>query len=146
MRRRYASTASLALANRALVLPLPDTYVKIVDLKRVSRVAVGKGELCIGSTIMIGIGTSRRRRHCTAQGDWGASCYTPVCRAHGRGRLFYIVQRKKDMIIVSGFKVYPTDCGGCAYRHPSVLEAAVIGCLMRIAANCERAALFSSPA
>ena len=40
---------------------------------------------------------------------------------------FYIVQRKKDMIIVSGFNVYPSEVEGVLYAHPAVMEAAVIG-------------------
>jgi len=39
----------------------------------------------------------------------------------------YIVQRKKDMIIVSGFNVYPSEVEGVLYTHPAVMEAAVIG-------------------
>ena len=39
----------------------------------------------------------------------------------------YIVQRKKDMIIVSGFNVYPSEVEGVLYTHPDVLEVAVIG-------------------
>src|SRR5262249_3791632 len=39
----------------------------------------------------------------------------------------YIVQRKKDLIIVSGFNVYPSEVEGVLYAHPAVLEAAVIG-------------------
>jgi long-chain acyl-CoA synthetase len=40
---------------------------------------------------------------------------------------FYIVQRKKDMIIVSGFNVYPNEVEEVIFTHPAVLEAAVIG-------------------
>jgi long-chain acyl-CoA synthetase len=40
---------------------------------------------------------------------------------------FYIVQRKKDMIIVSGFNVYPSEVEGVLYMHPAIQEAAVIG-------------------
>jgi long-chain acyl-CoA synthetase len=39
----------------------------------------------------------------------------------------YIVQRKKDMIIVAGFNVYPSEVEGVLYTHPAVMEAAVIG-------------------
>jgi long-chain acyl-CoA synthetase len=39
----------------------------------------------------------------------------------------YIVQRKKDMIIVSGFNVYPSEVEGVLYTHEAVMEAAVIG-------------------
>ena len=38
-----------------------------------------------------------------------------------------IVQRKKDMIIVDGFNVYPSDVEGVIYTHPAVSLAAVIG-------------------
>jgi long-chain acyl-CoA synthetase len=40
---------------------------------------------------------------------------------------FYIVGRKKDMIIVSGYNVYPDEVDGVLMRHPAVLEAASIG-------------------
>jgi long-chain acyl-CoA synthetase len=40
---------------------------------------------------------------------------------------FYIVDRKKDMIIRGGFNVYPTEIEGVLYEHPAVAEAAVIG-------------------
>jgi len=39
----------------------------------------------------------------------------------------YIVQRKKDMIIVDGFKVYPSEVEGILYTHPAVRMVAVIG-------------------
>ncbi|MBD2500518.1 class I adenylate-forming enzyme family protein [Anabaena azotica] len=40
---------------------------------------------------------------------------------------FYIVDRLKDMINVSGFKVYPTEVENVIYQHPAVVEAAVYG-------------------
>jgi long-chain acyl-CoA synthetase len=40
---------------------------------------------------------------------------------------FYIVDRKKDMILVSGFNVYPNEIEEVLMSHPKVLEAAVIG-------------------
>jgi long-chain acyl-CoA synthetase len=40
---------------------------------------------------------------------------------------FSIVDRKKDMILVSGFNVYPNEVEACLAHHPSVLEAAVVG-------------------
>jgi long-chain acyl-CoA synthetase len=38
-----------------------------------------------------------------------------------------IVDRKKDMILVSGFNVYPNEVEDCLANHPGILEAAVIG-------------------
>jgi long-chain acyl-CoA synthetase len=40
---------------------------------------------------------------------------------------FSIVDRKKDMIIVSGFNVYPTDVEQVLYRHPKVQQVCVVG-------------------
>src|SRR5947209_13473422 len=40
---------------------------------------------------------------------------------------FRIVDRKKDMILVSGFNVYPTDIEQVLYRHPKVQKACVVG-------------------
>jgi long-chain acyl-CoA synthetase len=39
----------------------------------------------------------------------------------------YIVQRKKDMILVSGFNVYPSEVEEVLYTHPAVMEVAVVG-------------------
>jgi long-chain acyl-CoA synthetase len=40
---------------------------------------------------------------------------------------FYIVDRKKDMVDVGGFKVYPRDVEEVLFEHPGIREAAVIG-------------------
>ena len=44
-----------------------------------------------------------------------------------RDGFFYIVDRKKDMIIVSGYKVWPREVEDVLYEHPAVREAAVVG-------------------
>ena len=40
---------------------------------------------------------------------------------------FYIVERKKDLILSSGYNVYPREIEEVLYEHPKVLEAAVVG-------------------
>ena len=40
---------------------------------------------------------------------------------------FYIVDRKKDMVLVSGFNVYPTEIEQVIYRHPKVEKVCVVG-------------------
>ena len=40
---------------------------------------------------------------------------------------FTIVDRKKDMVVVSGFNVYPNEIEDCLATHPAIVEAAVIG-------------------
>jgi long-chain acyl-CoA synthetase len=127
------STPSLGRRKPGSIgLPLPDTEMKIVDLETGTReVAVGKeGELCIaGPQVM--------------KGYWNRPDETAIALrtdAEGRTWLYtgdvarmdedgytYIVQRKKDMIIVSGFNVYPSEVESVLWMHPAVIEAAVIG-------------------
>lgn len=127
------STPSLARRKPGSIgLPLPDTDMRIVDLETGTReVPVGsEGELCIaGPQVM--------------KGYWNRPDETAIAlRTDGEGRTWlytgdvarmdedgytYIVQRKKDMIIVSGFNVYPSEVEGVLYTHPAVIEAAVIG-------------------
>jgi len=40
---------------------------------------------------------------------------------------YYIVDRKKEMVLVSGFNVYPREVEELLYRHPKVVDAAIIG-------------------
>ena len=113
-------------------LPVPDTLVKIVDLEAGEReVAVGEeGELCIsGPQVM--------------KGYWNRPDETAIAlRTDAEGRTwlhtgdiarmdedgyFFIMQRKKDMIIVGGFNVYPSEVESVLYAHAAVMEAAVIG-------------------
>jgi long-chain acyl-CoA synthetase len=49
-----------------------------------------------------------------------------ICKTDAEG-YFYIVDRKKDMIIASGFKVLPRDVEEVLFMHPKVLEAVVVG-------------------
>jgi len=49
-----------------------------------------------------------------------------IVRMDEDGYLF-VVDRKKEMIIVSGFKVYPREVDEVLYTHPAVLEAAAVG-------------------
>lgn len=113
-------------------LPLPDTDIKIVDLETGLReVPIGEeGELCIaGPQVMKGYWnrpdeTAIALRDDIAGRRW---LYTgDVARMDQDGYTF-IVQRKKDLIIVSGFNVYPSEVEGVLYTHPDVMEAAVIG-------------------
>ncbi len=124
-----------ALSRRkpgSIGLPLPDTDIKIVDLETgESEVPVGQeGELCIaGPQVMKGYWnradeTAIALRKDAAGRTW---LYTGDVARMDEDGYTYIVQRKKDMVIVSGFNVYPSEVEGVLYAHPSVMEAAVIG-------------------
>ena len=127
------STALLARRKPGSIgLPFPDTDIKIVDIETGTReMPLGEeGELCIaGPQVMkgywnrpdetaIALRTDETGRTWLYTGD--------VARMDGDGYC-YIVQRKKDMILVSGFNVYPSEVEGVLFTHPSVMEAAVIG-------------------
>jgi long-chain acyl-CoA synthetase len=124
-----------ALARRkpgSIGLPLPDTDIKIVDLETGLReLPVGEeGELCIaGPQVMKGYWnrpdeTDIALRRDEAGRTW---LYTGDVARMDEDGYTYIVQRKKDMIIVGGFNVYPSEVEGVLYAHPAVMEAAVIG-------------------
>jgi long-chain acyl-CoA synthetase len=124
-----------ALARRkpgSIGLPLPDTDIKIVDLETGEHeVPIGEeGELCIaGPQVMKGY-WNRPDETAIAlrEDDMGRTwLYTGDVARMDEDGYFYIVQRKKDLIIVGGFNVYPSEVEGVLYTHPAVMEAAVIG-------------------
>ena len=116
----------LAQFNGSIGLPVPNTEIAIRDDDG-NDVPLGqRGEICIrGPQVMAGYWN---RPEDTAQaigpdgffktGDIG------VMDAEGFTR---IVDRKKDMILVSGFNVYPTEIEQVVNLHPGVLECAAIG-------------------
>jgi len=127
------STPQLAFRKLGTIgLPLPDTDQKIVDVETGTReMPVGEvGELCIcGPQVM--------------KGYWNKPEESAnVLRVGADGRVWFhtgdiarmdedgytsIVQRKKDMIIVDGYNVYPSDVESVLYAHPAIRLAAVIG-------------------
>jgi len=127
------STAALARRKPGSIgLPLPDTDIKIVDLDTgTHEVSIGEeGELCIaGPQVMKGYWNRPDETAIALRPDDAGRIwlYTGDVARMDEDGYFYIVQRKKDMIIVSGFNVYPSEVEGVLYTHPAVMEAAVIG-------------------
>ncbi len=106
--------------------PVPDTEIKVVDDKGMALPPGEAGELCVrGPQVM------REYWHCPdetakvldAEG-WFSTGDIAVIHEDG---YFSIVDRKKDMIIVSGFNVYPNEVEDVACSHASIVEAAAIG-------------------
>jgi long-chain acyl-CoA synthetase len=107
--------------------PLPDTECRIVDLNDgVTAVPVGKtGELLIkGPQVMKGYWNMPEETAATLTDGWLHTGDIAKMDAEG---YFYIVDRKKDMIISSGYNVYPRDIEEVFYEHPKVQEACTIG-------------------
>jgi long-chain acyl-CoA synthetase len=108
-------------------LPIPDTDARIVDLETGTKdVAPGEaGELIVkGPQIMKGYLNRPDETANTLKDGW---CYTGDIAKIDDDGYFYIVDRKKDMIISGGYNVYPRDIDEIFYEHPKVQEAAAIG-------------------
>lgn len=105
----------------------PSTDYKIVDLGTgTEEVPVGElGELVIkGPQVMKGYWNMPEETAMTLRDGW---LYTgDISRVDEDGYL-YIVDRKKDLIIASGYNIYPRDIEEVIYEHPAVQEAVVVG-------------------
>ncbi len=122
------STPTLAKRKPGSIgLPFPSTDCKIVDLETGTReVPLGEdGELCVrGPQIMKGYWNQPEETAIALRDGW---LYTGDVARMDEDGFFYIVQRKKDMIIVGGFNVYPNEVEDVLFTHSAVLEAVVIG-------------------
>ena len=116
----------LAEYNGSIGLPVPSTDACIKD-ESGAMLPVGEvGELCIkGPQVMKGYWN---RPEDTAQviDDDGWLHTGDMARMDENG-FFYIVDRKKDMILVSGFNVYPNEVEDVIAMMPGVLEVAAVG-------------------
>src|SRR5438552_1303858 len=108
-------------------LTFPDTETRLVDLETGERdVAPGEaGELLIrGPQLMDGYYNKPEETAQTLKDGW---LHTgDIATIDGDGYVA-IVDRKKEMIIVSGYNVYPREVEETLAKHPAVLEAAAIG-------------------
>jgi len=107
-------------------LPLPDTEAKIVGLESGEELGVGEvGELIVrGPQVMKGYWNRPEETAETLKDGW---LHTgDIAKMDERG-YFYIVDREKDVIIASGYNVYPREVEEVLYQHPQVAEAAVVG-------------------
>ena len=108
-------------------VPIPGTDVKIVDTETGEKeMPFGEpGELAVkGPQVMKGYWQMPEETSKTLRDDW---LYTgDIARMDEKGYL-YIVDRKKDMINASGFKVYPREVEEVLYQHEEVVEAVAVG-------------------
>ena len=117
---------NLAAYNGSIGLPISSTDVELRD-DAGKAVALGQpGELCLrGPQVMAGYWQRPDETAKVIDKDgWLATGDVGVIDEQGYIR---IVDRKKDMILVSGFNVYPNEVEGVLAMHPGVLECAAIG-------------------
>lgn len=107
-------------------MPLPSTDVCIRDDSGKTLTVGEVGELCIrGPQVMKGYWNNPEETAKVLDSEgWLHSGDIGMMEVGG---FFKIVDRKKDMILVSGFNVYPNEIEDVAMHHPKVLECAAIG-------------------
>jgi len=108
-------------------LPRPDTEAKIMDLETGEKeLSPGEiGELCIrGPQVMKGYWNRPEETRKTLRDGW---LYTGDIGRMDEEGYFYIVDRKKDMIICGGYNVYPRDVEEILYLNPKIQEACIVG-------------------
>ncbi|MBX3101970.1 MAG: AMP-binding protein [Bacteroidetes bacterium] len=122
-----ASCNPLVGENRdgTIGVPYPSTLFRIVN-EAGQEVAPGeRGELCIqGPQVMAGYWNRPDETAKTIQDGWLHTGDVAVCDPDG---YFRIVDRIKDMILVSGFNVYPNEVEEALAAHEGILECAAIG-------------------
>ncbi|MGB0526075.1 MAG: AMP-binding protein [Flammeovirgaceae bacterium] len=106
-------------------IPVPNTEVKILDDDG-NEVAQGEpGEICAkGPQVMQGYWNRDEETAKVFHGEWFRTGDIGIMEESG---FFKIVDRKKDMILVSGFNVYPNEVEDVVAGHDKVLEVAAIG-------------------
>ncbi|MFW9871299.1 MAG: AMP-binding protein, partial [Candidatus Thorarchaeota archaeon] len=108
-------------------LPLPDTQVRIVDVEDHTKILpIGEtGEIIInGPQRMMGYWNKPEATADQIRDGW---LLTGDIGRMDEDGYFYIMDRKKDMINVSGFKVYPREVEDVLFEHEAVENAAVVG-------------------
>ena len=112
--------------NGFIGLPMPSTEISVRD-ENEKELQIGKeGELCVkGPQVMKEYWNSKEETENVFTKD-GYFKTGDIAKINEDG-FIKIVDRKKDMIISSGFNVYPGEIEDYVTRHPDILEAGVIG-------------------
>ena len=117
---------SLPEYNGSIGFPVPSTYIAIRDDNNKDLPVGGTGEICIkGPQVMKGYW--QRPDETVKVLDKDGFLHTGDIGIMDVQGFIRIVDRKKDMILVSGFNVYPNEIEQVVAMHPGVLEVAAIG-------------------
>ena len=108
-------------------VPVPQTEIQIVDVETGTRVlpAGERGEIrARGPQLMQGYRNLPRESARALRDGW---LYTGDIGEFDADGYLYIRDRKKDMVIVGGYNVYPREIEEVLFAHPAVMEAAAVG-------------------
>jgi long-chain acyl-CoA synthetase len=107
--------------------PVPGTELQVVDLETGDRVLpLGeRGELRVrGPQLMTGYRNQPEETARTLRDGW---VYTGDIGYADADGFVFLVDRKKDMVIVGGYNVYPREVDEVLFKHPKIREAATVG-------------------
>jgi len=112
--------------NGSIGLPLPDVDSAILDQVTGKPLPTGEiGEIAVkGPNIMKGYWNRKDETEATFTNGW---MHTGDLGKMDEDGFFYVVERAKDLILASGFNVYPREVEEVLFHHPAVQEAAVAG-------------------
>ncbi len=122
------SNRSLAYDVSTIGVPVPATEIKLLDTETEDEIPLDEAAESDVTAEMLVDGPQRMKGYVEG-GEGFHDCFVrtgDVVRVDGRGR-FYVVDRVKDMINVSGLKVYSEEVESELQRHPDVERAAVVG-------------------
>ena len=108
-------------------LPFPDVDAKIVSLEdgKTELKPNQNGEIILKTpTMMLGYLNKKKETEETIKNGW---LYTGDIGYMDKDGYFYITDRKKDLIIVGGFNVFPSEIDEVLYMHPKVKEGITVG-------------------
>ncbi len=107
-------------------IPIPNTICRIIDVATGQDLPPGEvGELITkGPQVVVGYWQKPEE---TTNAIRDGYLYTGDVAKMDEEGWFYLVDRKKDMIIASGYKVWPREVEDVLYSHPAVREAGVVG-------------------
>ncbi|MEU2006345.1 AMP-binding protein [Rhodococcus sp. NPDC019627] len=114
-----------ASGTLAIGLPLPSAVVRIIGEDGKDLEPLEVGEIAVDGPMVVP--AYWNKPDATAQSLPGGRLLTGDVGFMDAEGWVYVVDRKKDMINASGFKVWPREVEDVLYQHPAVREAAVVG-------------------
>ena len=122
----HANPLSGQRKEGSIGVPIPNTDSKVVDPTSKEELPVGEvGEIAVkGPQVMQGYWELQEETQAVLRDGW---LFTGDMAKMDEDGYFYIVDRKKDMIIAGGFNIYPREVEEVLFQHPKIAEAAVIG-------------------
>ena len=124
-------------------IPVPGTDIALVDPDDAPVPFGSPGELIVkGPQVMQGYWNRPGETAATIRGGW---LFTGDVAVMEEGGFLRIVDRKKDIILVSGFNVYPNEVEDCLSLMPEVLESVVVGIPDPVAGEVVRAYVTPNP-